>query len=101
MDNRLGQDTHTPHDVAMVLDLTFKAEVLLGQADLPLGSLMDLSPGQVLELDNRAHQPLDLVVNGALVAKGEIVIMDDRYGLRLTHIVSPSERSCATPYPSD
>ncbi len=101
MDNRLGQDLNTPHDVAMVLDLSFRAEVLLGQTELPLGQLMALSSGQVLELDGRAHQPLDLVVNGALVAKGEIVIMDERYGLRLTHIVSPSERSCATPSSSD
>ncbi len=97
MDNRLGQDIGTPHDVARVLDLSFRAEVLLGQTELSLGQLMALSSGEVLELDGHAHQSLDLVVNGALVAKGEIVIMDERYGLRLTHIVSPSERSCTTP----
>lgn len=101
MDNRLGQDSGQQHDIAMVLDLKVKAEVLLGRKRLPLGELMTAEPGQILELEAQAQRPLQLLVNGALVAEGEIVILDDRYGLRLTHIVSPSERSCVPSYPSD
>jgi flagellar motor switch protein FliN/FliY len=100
MDNRLGQDSHH-NDIAMVLDLKVKAEVLLGRKRLPLRSLIGLQNGEIVELEGKADQPLQLLVNGALVAEGEIVIMDDRYGLRLTHIVSPSERACSSTSPSD
>jgi flagellar motor switch protein FliN/FliY len=100
MDNRLGQESHH-NDIAMVLDLKVKAEVLLGRKQLPLRSLIGLQSGEIVELEGKADQPLQLLVNGALVAEGEIVIMDDRYGLRLTHIVSPSERACSNTSPSD
>lgn len=100
MDNRLGHDS-THQDMAMVLDLQLKAEVLLGRKELPLAALMGLQPGQIVELEGKAEQPLQLMVNGALVATGEIVIMDDSYGLRLTQIVSPSERACPSPSPTD
>jgi flagellar motor switch protein FliN/FliY len=100
MDNRLGHDS-SEHDIAMVLDLKLKAEVLLGHQRMALGDLIGLQAGEIVELNRRAEQPLELVVNGAVVAHGEIVIMDERYGLRLTNIVSPSERSCPSPYHRD
>jgi flagellar motor switch protein FliN/FliY len=68
---------------------------------MALGDLIGLQAGEIVELNRRAEQPLELVVNGAVVAHGEIVIMDERYGLRLTNIVSPSERSCPSPYHRD
>lgn len=100
MDNRLGPDSKH-QDLAMVLDLKVRAEVLLGRKELPLASLMGLQAGQIVEFEGKADQPLQLMVNGALVATGEVVIMDQGYGLRLTQIVTPSERACPSPSPSD
>jgi flagellar motor switch protein FliN/FliY len=66
--------------------------VELGRTKMSIGELLALHKGSVIELNVHAGDPLDLVVNGCLIAQGEVVIVNDRYGIRLTDIISPSER---------
>ena len=90
----LEADTAKPafHDMDMIMDLPVKVMIELGRTKMPLGDLMSVQNGGVIELDVEAGEPLNLVVNGCLIAQGEVVIVDDRYGIRLTDIISPSER---------
>ena len=90
----LDADTAKPaiHDMDMVMNLPVKVMIELGRTKMPLGELMSIQNGGVIELDVEAGEPLNLVVNGCLIAQGEVVIVDDRYGIRLTDIISPSER---------
>jgi flagellar motor switch protein FliN/FliY len=87
-------DTRKPaiHDMDMIMDLPVRVMIELGRTKMPLGDLMSVQNGGVIELDVEAGEPLNLVVNGCLIAQGEVVIVDDRYGIRLTDIISPSER---------
>ena len=80
------------HDMDMVMNLPVRVMIELGRTKMPLGDLMSVQNGGVIELDIEAGEPLNLVVNGCLIAQGEVVIVDDRYGIRLTDIISPSER---------
>jgi flagellar motor switch protein FliN/FliY len=84
--------TGLPHDLDMVLDLPLTLTVELGRAKLPIGELLSMHPGAVLPLDVKAGDPLNVLVNGCLVARAEIVVTDGSYGIRLTQIVTPSER---------
>jgi len=87
-------DTGKPaiHDMDMIMDLPVRVMIELGRTKMPLGDLMSVQNGGVIELDVEAGEPLNLLVNGCLIAQGEVVIVDDRYGIRLTDIISPSER---------
>ncbi len=80
------------HDMNMVMNLPVRVMIELGRTKMPLGDLMSIQNGGVIELDVEAGEPLNLVVNGCLIAQGEVVIVDDRYGIRLTDIISTSER---------
>jgi len=79
-------------DIGMVLDLPLDMTVELGRVRLPIGELLTTHPGAVLTLDIKAGDPLNIMVNGCLVAKGDIVVADEKYGIRLTEIVTQSER---------
>ena len=68
------------------------ASVELGRARMSIQDLLGLSPGSVIELDKVAGEPLDILVNDRLVARGEAVVVNDKFGVRITDIVSPSER---------
>ena len=93
-DSALSADAAQPviHDMDMIMDLPVRVMIELGRTKMPLGDLMSVQNGGVIELDVEAGEPLNLVVNGCLIAQGEVVIVDDRYGTRLTDIISPSER---------
>ena len=93
-DNLEASETSEPsiRDVGMIMDLPVKVMVELGRTKMSIGELMALHKGSVIELNVHAGDPLDLVVNGCLIAQGEVVIVNDRYGIRLTDIISPSER---------
>lgn len=82
----------TESDIGLVLDLPIQVIVELGRTRITIAELMSFKKGSVIELDINAGDPLDLVVNGCLIAQGEVVIVNNRYGIRLTDIVSPSER---------
>lgn len=77
-------------DVLKNIPVTMSIEV--GRAVIKIRDLMRLSQGSVVELDRIAGEPLDLLVNNTVVAQGEVVLVNDRYGIRLTRVVPPSER---------
>lgn len=81
-------------DLGRLVDVAVEVSVELGRARVTLGEAMALGPGAVVPLDRTAGQPVDLLVNGQLVARGEVVVVDDVYGLRITEAVtevSPAE----------
>ena len=69
-------------------DVPVKVSVEVGRAKLTLAELIDLRAGSLIELDREAHEPADILVNGKVVARGEIVTMDDNYGVRITSLIS-------------
>jgi flagellar motor switch protein FliN/FliY len=69
-------------------DVPVRVTVEVGRASLTLAELVDLRPGSLVELDREAHEPADILVNGKVVARGEIVTMDDSYGVRITSLIS-------------
>jgi flagellar motor switch protein FliN/FliY len=71
------------------VEMTLTAEI--GRAKLPVRQILDLTPGAIVELDRVAGSPADLMVNGHLVARGEVVVIDEDYGLRITEILDASE----------
>lgn len=75
-----------------ILDIPLKVTVELGRTTLPIKDLLQLGQGSVLELDKLAGEPLEILVNGKLVAKGEVVVVNEKFGIRLTDIISPIER---------
>ncbi len=75
-----------------VLDVPLDITVELGRTRMTIRQLLALGPGSVVELDKEAGEPLDIVVNGQLLARGEAVVVNDRFGIRITDIVNPTER---------
>ncbi len=78
--------------IELYLDVPLKVTVELGRRRMPIGELLALAKGSVIELDKVANEPLDVRVNDRLVARGEAVVVNDKFGVRLTDVVSPSER---------
>ena len=76
----------------MVLEIPVNLTVELGRTKLPIKELLQLAQGSVVELDGFAGEPMDILVNGCLIAQGEVVVVNDRFGIRVTDIVTPSER---------
>jgi flagellar motor switch protein FliN/FliY len=74
------------------LDLPLLIEVVVGSTTLTLGEVLNLGPGSVVELDNLVEEPVDIKVNGKLVAKGEIVVVEEKFGVKITDIVEKEER---------
>jgi flagellar motor switch protein FliN len=77
-------------DVILDVPVTLSAEI--GRSKLPIRKLVGLAQGSVVELDRDVNEPLDLLVNGTLIARGEVVVVGEKFGIRLTDIVSPAER---------
>lgn len=86
-----GGEARPNLDVILDVPVTLSLEV--GRAQMSVGRLLRLTQGSVVELDRSAGEPLDVLVNGALVAHGEIVIVNDRFGIRLTDVLPPGKRS--------
>jgi len=76
----------------LLLDVPLDLSVELGRSRMTIQDLLGLSPGSVIELDKIAGEPLDILVNDRLVARGEAVVVNDKFGVRITDIVSQSER---------
>ena len=83
---------NTPHDIELVLDIPVQLTVELGRTKVPIKDILQIAQGSVVELDATAGDPLDVFVNGCLIAQGEVVVVNDKFGIRLTDIVTPSER---------
>ena len=75
-----------------ILDIPLKVTVELGRTSVMIKDLLQLGQGSVLELDKLAGEPLEILVNGKLVAKGEVVVVNEKFGIRITDIISPIER---------
>lgn len=80
------------NDLNMILDIPVQLTVELGRTRIPIKHILQLAQGSVVELDALAGEPMDVLVNGYLIAQGEVVVVNDKFGIRLTDIVTPSER---------
>jgi len=85
-----GGNTHPDLDVILDIPVTISMEV--GNTSIPIRNLLQLNQGSVIELDRLAGEPLDVLVNGMLIAHGEVVMVNEKFGIRLTDVISPSER---------
>ena len=79
-------------DISMLLDIPVTLSMEIGQTRISINELLKLGKDSVIELQRMAHEPLDVLVNGTLVAHGEAVVIGDRFGIRLTDVISPQER---------
>lgn len=87
-----GIKTETHNDIEFILDIPVQLTVELGRTKIAIKNLLQLAQGSVVELDGLAGEPMDVLVNGCLIAQGEVVVVNDRFGIRLTDIITPSER---------
>jgi len=76
----------------MILDIPLKVTVLLGRTRWPIKDILGLSPGSVVEMQSLVDQPVEVLVNGTLVATGEVVVVNENFGVRITNIIGPEER---------
>jgi flagellar motor switch protein FliN/FliY len=76
----------------MILDVAVTLSLEVGRARIPIRNLLQLNQGSVVELERAAGEPLDVYANGTLIAHGEVVVVNEKFGVRLTDVVSPSER---------
>jgi flagellar motor switch protein FliN len=79
-------------DIDMILDIPVQLTVELGRTRIPIKHILQLAQGSVIELDALAGEPMDVLVNGCLIAQGEVVVVNDKFGVRLTDIITPAER---------
>ncbi|KOC88746.1 flagellar motor switch protein FliN [Winslowiella iniecta] len=79
-------------DIDLIMDIPVKLTVELGRTKMTIKELLRLSQGSVVALDGLAGEPLDILINGYLIAQGEVVVVADKYGVRITDIITPSER---------
>jgi flagellar motor switch protein FliN/FliY len=86
------EPTTTRNDIDMILDIPVQMTVELGRTKIAIRNLLQLAQGSVVELDGLAGEPMDVLVNGCLIAQGEVVVVNDKFGIRLTDIITPSER---------
>ncbi|PXX46732.1 flagellar motor switch protein FliN [Undibacterium pigrum] len=87
-----GTATETHNDIDFILDIPVQLTVELGRTKIAIKNLLQLAQGSVVELDGLAGEPMDVLVNGCLIAQGEVVVVNDKFGIRLTDIVTPAER---------
>ena len=84
--------SETHNDIDFILDIPVQLTVELGRTKIAIKNLLQLAQGSVVELDGLAGEPMDVLVNGCLIAQGEVVVVNDKFGIRLTDIITPSER---------
>ncbi|MCL4410827.1 flagellar motor switch protein FliN [Aliidiomarina haloalkalitolerans] len=80
------------NELDIIMDIPVRLSVELGRTRITIKQLLDLAQGSVVELDGLAGEPMDILINGYLIAQGEVVVLDDKYGIRITEIVTPAER---------
>jgi flagellar motor switch protein FliN/FliY len=80
------------NDINMILDIPVQLTVELGRTRIPIKHILQLAQGSVVELEAMAGERMDVLVNGYLIAQGEVVVVNEKFGIRLTDIVTPSER---------
>ncbi len=88
--NGAGQETQ--YDLDLILDIDLNVSVELGKVKMPVNELLQLGQGSIIELAKSVGEPLDIYVNNTLIAKGEVVILDQKFGIRVADIINPIER---------
>jgi flagellar motor switch protein FliN len=84
--------TKSSRNIELLLDVELPVSLRFGKSEMPLSGILELSPGSVVELDQRIVEPVDLLVGGKVVAQGEVVVLDGYYALRVTEVLNPIER---------
>lgn len=79
--------------VQRLLDVPIEVTIELGQTELSIRRILEIGPGSIIELDRMAGEPVDLVVNDKIIARGEVVVIEENFGIRITHLVTPEERA--------
>ncbi|MGO1693618.1 MAG: flagellar motor switch protein FliN [Marinobacter sp.] len=87
-----NQGSGPPPDLDVILDIPVSISMEVGNTQIPIRNLLQLNQGSVIELDRLAGEPLDVLVNGTLIAHGEVVMVNEKFGIRLTDVISPGER---------
>jgi flagellar motor switch protein FliN/FliY len=82
----------TPQGFDMILDIPVNLTVELGRTKISIRNLLQLAHGSVVELEGMAGEPMDVLVNGTLIAQGEVVVVNEKFGIRLTDVITPQER---------
>lgn len=83
---------HKDRNLNLILDIPLKVSVELGRTKMPVSELLNLTQGSVIELSKLAGEPMEVYVNDKLIARGEAVVVNEKFGVRLTDIISPAER---------
>ncbi|MCP9450565.1 MAG: flagellar motor switch protein FliN [Nitrospira sp.] len=86
------ETTGTPKNIEFLLDIPMNVSVYVGSTKMAIRDLLQLAQGSVIELDKLAGEPMDVMVNNKLVARGEVVVVNEKFGIRLTDVVSAAER---------
>jgi flagellar motor switch protein FliN/FliY len=84
--------SETSQDINFILDIPVQLTVELGRTKIAIKHLLQLAQGSVVELNGLAGEPMDVLINGCLIAQGEVVVVNDKFGIRLTDIISPADR---------
>jgi len=92
LDDNSNQLTTTDANLDVILDIPVTLSMEIGRTELPIHNLLQLNQGSVVELDRLAGEPLDVLINGTLIAHGEVVVVNEKFGIRLTDVISPAER---------
>lgn len=87
-----GATANAHQGLELILDIPVQLTVELGRTKISIRNLLQLAHGSVVELDGLAGEPMDVLVNGTLIAQGEVVVVNDKFGIRLTDIITPQER---------
>ncbi len=87
-----GNGGPLPDNLDVVMDIELVATARLGRVEVPIAEVLNYGPGSIIELGHVVDEPIELLVNGKLIARGDVVVVDERFGLRITEIVSPRER---------
>jgi flagellar motor switch protein FliN/FliY len=91
-DSMSRSSSNSPPNVQMLLDINLNVTIELGRTRLSIRKILELGPGSIIELDRLAGEPVDLLVNDKIVAKGEVVVVDEYFGIRILTLISPEER---------
>ncbi len=91
LQNDSGKATVSP-ELDVILDIPVSISMEVGRTSITIRNLLQLNQGSVIELDRLAGEPLDVLVNGTLIAHGEVVVVNEKFGIRMTDVISPAER---------
>lgn len=87
-----GKRESSTGNIDMVLDIRLLATARLGRIEMPISEILELGPGSIVEVGHLVDEPVDLFINDKLIARGDVVVVDEKFGLRITEIISPRER---------